>query len=114
MFSESVILAQRIVRKKYMRTGLRRQMLSMMFDREHQAMRVEFAKLARKNRKLKAEAKLFEKPIDEGIKSVIIEEFLSNICEAYVRYKLTIRVFYDSVMKARAIEALDDDPYLNE
>lgn len=84
-----------------------------MFDREHQVMRVEFAKLARKSMKL-TEAKLFEKPIDEEIKSVIIEEFLSNICEAYVRHKLTIRIFYDSAMKARAIEALDDDPYLNE
>ena len=77
-------------------------------------MRGEFAKLARKNKKLKAEAKLFEKPIDEEVKSAIIEEFLSNICEAYVRYRLTIRIFYDSVMRERAIEALEDDPYLNE
>ena len=77
-------------------------MLSLMFDREHQAMRVEVSKLARKNKKLKAEAKLFEKLIEEPIKSALIEEFLSNICEAYIRYKLTIRIFYDSVMKARA------------
>ncbi len=47
-----------------------------MFDREHQAMRVEISKQVRKNRKLKAEAKLFEKPIDDEIKSLILEEFL--------------------------------------
>ena len=73
-----------------------------MFDREHEVMRGEISKLARKNKKLKAEAKLFEKPVDEGIKAAIIEEFLGNVCESYIRYKLTVRIFYDFVMKARA------------
>ena len=77
-------------------------------------MRAEISKLARKNKKLKAEAKLFEKPIDEDLKAAIIEEFLGNICESYVRYRLTIRIFYDFVIRVRTTEALEDDPYLTE
>lgn len=77
-------------------------------------MRVEISKLARKNKKMKAEAKLFEKPIDEDVKTAIIDEFLANICESYIRYKLTVRIFYDFVMKRRAEAALEDDPYLTE
>ena len=70
--------------------------MKILFDREYSAMKMHFFVKSKKNKKLLAQAKMFEGDIDREVRDLLVDEFFSNVCRQYARLQLLI---YDSTRK---------------
>ena len=77
-------------------------------------MKLYYNTKAKKNKQLKDVAKNFEGLVDDQISSLLINEYLSNICQAFCRYNLTICMIYKREIAQKAKAMVQQDPLLYE
>ena len=59
-------------------------------------MKIHYKTVARKNKKLKSEADRFDKPIDDGVMLLLVNEYMLNVCRRWQMFKQKI---YDEASK---------------
>jgi hypothetical protein len=81
----------------------RRNIIKLCFDREHFAMKLHYMNLARQNKKHRAEAKLYDEPIDVEAKEMLLNEYFTNVCRKFCRYQ---QIVYEMARKYEQIYPL--------
>ena len=62
-------------------------------------MKIHYKTLARKNKKLKVEADRYDKPIDDGVMLLLVNEYMLNVCRRWQMFKRKIHDEASKVVK---------------
>lgn len=111
---QQIIWIQRRVRSYQEIMRYRRIIFKQLFAREHFSMKMHFNTKAKKNKQFKIQAKKFEGLVDDQISQLLLNEYLSNVCQAFCRYNLTIFMNYKKEVAKRAKEMVQADNLLYE